>query len=576
MSAPSAVDETSSEGGRISLTERAKRHPVMAGMLSGLALWAAFPPLEWSWLAWVALVPLFHLAIEAGPRFRLYLGAWAGGLVFWVASLQWVRLTDATAWVAWLTMALIFSFWWPLFLFLARLSVFRLRLPLMLAAPILWVGLEHLRIYPLSGFPWYYLGHSQYRAIQLIQIADFSGALGLSFLIATVNACVVDLLTLPLLYATPKGARLRPRQAVRLGIVGAMIAWTLIYGGYRLSTANFREGPRLALMQTNFEQRYKQDPRWFDTVFDRLRGLLVRALDQDPKPDLIVWPETSYPFGYIAIDPALSATDLQEQVHKGVGEEITEAWWREKKQDTDALLHGMTDTGGVAMLVGAIYHDHSPAGYEKYNSAILFEPNVNTTEAYHKIQLVPFGEYIPFIETMPWLMFFTPYRDGYVPALNFGRETNLLPLGEHRLAVAICFEDTVPHLVRRFFHDKPPGARPDIMIDMSNDGWFHGSAELDMHLAVSVFRTVENRAPLARAVNTGISAVIDGNGRILQTLPRQTESVLQAVIPLDDREGWYPILGDWLGLSCLAVCLGLPLVAAVDGRRRAARARREA
>jgi len=574
MSAPSAVNETTHEGGRISLTERASRHPVMAGAVSGLALWASFPPLEWSWLAWVALVPLFHLAIESGPRLRLYLGAWAGGLVFWGASLQWVRLTDATAWVAWTTMALIFSFWWPLFLLLARLSVFRLRLPLMLAAPILWVGLEHLRIYPLSGFPWYYLGHSQYRWIHLIQIADFSGALGLSFLIAIVNACVVDLLSLPLMRPTPAGPRIHRRQVVRLGVVGLMVGATLLYGVYRVSTARFREGPRLALVQTSFEQRYKQDPRWFDTVFDRLRSLLARALDHQPKPDLIVWPETSYPFGYIAIDPALSPSALQEQVRKGVADDITEAWWREKKRDTDEWLHGMTNSGGVAMLVGAIYHDHTTAGHQKYNSAILFEPGVQTTRAYHKIQLVPFGEYIPFIETMPWLMFFTPYRDGYVPALNFGRETNLLPLKDHHLAVAICFEDTVPHLIRRFFRSSPAGAGPDVLIDMSNDGWFHGSSELDMHLAVSVFRTVENRAPLARAVNTGISAVIDGNGRILKTLPRQTESVLQASIPLDDREGWYPIVGDWLGLSCLAVCIGLPIVAVVDGRRAAARARR--
>ena len=576
MSAPSAVDETTREGGRISLAERASRHPVAAGALSGLALWASFAPLEWSWLAWVALVPLFHLAVESGPRLRLYLGAWAGGLVFWGASLQWVRLTDATAWVAWLAMALIFSVWWPLFLALARLSVFRLRLPLMLAAPILWVGLEHLRIFPLSGFPWYYLGHSQYRWIPLIQIADVTGALGVSFLIAMVNACVVDLLSLPLLYATPEGTKLRPRQALRLWIVGLTLGSTLLYGVYRVSTARFREGPRLALAQTNFEQRYKQDPRWFDTAFDRLRALQLRALDHEPKPDLIVWPETSYPFGYIAVDPSLSTAALQDQIKRGVDEEISVNWWLEKQRDTDVVLHGMTDSGGVSMLIGSIYHDHAASGHEKYNSAILFEPGVRTTRAYHKIHLVPFGEYIPFVETMPWLMFFTPYRDGYVPALNSGRETNLLPLGDHRLAVAICFEDTVPHLTRRFFRDAPAGQGPDVLIDMSNDGWFHGSAELDMHLAVSVFRCVENRAPLARSVNTGISALIDGNGRILKTLPRLTEGVLQTAVPLDDREGWYTMLGDWLGLSCLAVCIGLPIVGVVDKRRSAARARRAA
>ena len=114
-------------------------------MTSGLLLWSAFPPVEWSWLAWVALVPLFLLVVQPGPRLRLYAGAWAGGLVFWLSSVQWVRLTDPTAWLAWLAMALIFSFWWPGFLALARLAVFRLKVPLMMAAPILWVGLEYVR-----------------------------------------------------------------------------------------------------------------------------------------------------------------------------------------------------------------------------------------------------------------------------------------------------------------------------------------------------------------------------------------------------------------------------------------------
>ena len=117
------------------LTERLSQHPLVAGLSSGLLLWSAFPPVEWSWLAWIALVPLFWLVIQKGRTLRLYLGAWAGGLVFWLLSVQWVRLTDPTAWLAWLAMALIFSLWWPGFLALARLAVFRLKLPLMMACP---------------------------------------------------------------------------------------------------------------------------------------------------------------------------------------------------------------------------------------------------------------------------------------------------------------------------------------------------------------------------------------------------------------------------------------------------------
>ena len=176
---------------------------------------------------------------------------------------------------------------------------------------------------------------------------------------------------------------------------------------------------------------------------------------------------------------------------------------------------------------------------------------------YHKLHLVPFGEYVPLIETFPWLTVLTPYRNGYVPSLNFGREPNSLAIGPYRIAAAICFEDTVPHVVRRFFHEAPDGRQPDVLLNLSNDGWFHGSSELDMHLAVSVFRAIENRVPLARAVNTGISALVDGNGEIRDTLPRQTESVLTVDVPLDDRTSLYTVCGDWLGLSCLAVTIGL-------------------
>ena len=113
---------------------------------------------------------------RVGAPVRLYLGAWAGGLVFWLLSVQWVRLTDPTAWLAWLVMASVFSVWWPAFLALARLAVGRLRMPLMMAAPILWVALEYVRAFILTGFPWYYLGHSQYRFLTLIQIADTTSA----------------------------------------------------------------------------------------------------------------------------------------------------------------------------------------------------------------------------------------------------------------------------------------------------------------------------------------------------------------------------------------------------------------
>jgi apolipoprotein N-acyltransferase len=547
-------------------TDRLSRHPVVGGVTAGLVLWSAFPPVEWSWLAWLALVPLFWLVIQKGPRLRLYLAAWAGGLVFWMLSVEWVRLSDPSAWLAWLALALIFSLWWPGFLALARLAVFRLEIPLMMAAPILWVGMEYIRAHILTGFPWYYLGHSQYRFLTLIQIADTTSALGISLLIAVVNAWIVDVLSLPLLRRSVRGVRLAARQTVRLWVVSLLVGGTLAYGAYRLSTAQFRNGPRLALLQTNFPQRYKMggDPL---LLLQRIERLIARAAEALPRPDLVVWPETAYPYGYVATEEGLSQEELGRQVAL-VNDLFSSAEWLEKKERVAEHLHGLTDAVGIPMLVGSIYYDHRKAGFSKYNSAILFEPMVRAIRAYHKIHLVPFGEFIPFLQTLPWLTVFTPYRNGYIPTLSFGRDPLQLVLGPYRMAVAICFEDTVPHAIRRFFHETPDGRQPDLLINLSNDGWFHGSAELDMHLAVSVFRTIEHRVPLARAVNTGISALIDGNGEIRDALPRLTETVLSVTVPLDDRTSNYTVLGDWVGISCLAVTIGLLPMGILRGRAR--------
>jgi apolipoprotein N-acyltransferase len=528
---------------------------VAAGLTAGLMLWSAFPPVEWSWLAWLALVPLFWLVIQGGPRLRLYLGAWVGGLVFWMLSVQWVRLTDPTAWLAWVAMAVFLSLWWPVFLGLARLAVSRLNIPLMMAAPILWVGLEYLRAHTLSGFPWYYLGHTQYRFLRLIQIADITSALGVSLLIALANAWVVDLLSLPLLRPSPQGPRLTARQTVRFWVVAILGVGTLAYGSLRIAGADFHPGPRLALLQTNFEQRYKMAGDPFEMI-ERLQNLIQKAVAADPRPDLLVWPETAYPYGYIEVAPNTPAQALGEQVHR-ISTAITVADWLDKKEKIAEHLHALTDAANVPMLVGALYYDHRADGLRKYNSAILFQPLIKTISLYHKIHLVPFGEYIPFLESMPWLTVLTPYRNGYVPTLTFGQEANTLNLHDYRMAVAICFEDTVPHVIRRFFRETPDNRQPDMLINLSNDGWFHGSEELDVHLAVSVFRTIEHRVPLARAVNTGITALIDGNGEIRETLPRLKETVLSVTVPLDDRTSFYTLWGDWLGLSCLAVTIGL-------------------
>jgi apolipoprotein N-acyltransferase len=533
------------------------RHRLAAGVASGLLLWTAFPPMEWAPLAWVALAPLFWLATVRRTPLKTYLSAWAGGLVFWILAVPWLRLIGPGAWIGWVALAVVFSLWWPLFLALTRWVHFRLRVPLILAAPITWVAVEYLRAYFLTGFPWYYLAHSQYRYLYVIQIADLTGSLGISLSIAVVNAWLVDLVTIPL-FRTPATAGGRQRfttaQGVRLWSVTILIGATLCYGAFRVSTARFRDGPKLALLQSNLMQGHKFE-RDRSEVLAGFQSMIKRAIARHGRPDLIVWPETSYPFGFIRVDPAIAPADLEAQIGS-ITTVLTAKEWLENRNAIDKDLHGFTDQIGVPMLVGSAVWDHQASGLNKYNSAILFEPAVETIRCYHKMHLVPFGEFIPFIKTIPWLALLTPYRDK-IPSLNFGRDPLLLPIGRYRFAATICFEDTIPQVISRFFHGRDPADQPDLLINLSNDGWYPNSSELDIHLAIGVFRTIEHRVPLARAVNTGLSALVDGNGEIRSVLPKNIEDVLAVTVPLDDRTTYYSRWGDWLGLSCLAVTIGL-------------------
>ena len=219
------------------------------------------------------------------------------------------------------------------------------------------------------------------------------------------------------------------------------------------------------------------------------------------------------------------------------------------------------------MMVGSSINDFSPAGYFKYNSAILFRPKL-PIQVYNKLHLVPFGEYVPLLKSLPWLIYLTPYRGTRLHFLDHGSEPSWFDLGPHRLAAVICFEDTLPQVVRQFFADPPDTRQPDILINLSNDGWFKETSEHEMHLAVSTFRCIENRVPLARAVNTGISAMIDGNGRIIKALDKLKKGVLIENAPLDDRVSLYSRWGDWLGQFCLASTVGLLFLGTFAPRRR--------
>lgn len=536
-----------------------------ATCLSGLLMWGAFTPLDFGPLAWICLVPLLVLVRLPRPTHRMYPAVYLGGLAYWLLTLQWMRHGDPTMYIALVALAAYLAFYFPLFLGLARVAVWRCRIPLTLSAPIIWVGLEMLRGNLITGFSWYFLGHSQYRWLELIQISDVVGAYGVSFLPVMISACITELLpasrlerlrllpgsvagaTLPALSTAGRFARVAFSLAVFGGVLG--------YGYWRRGHEEFAPGPRVALIQGNVPSRVKHDQNDWPKIqrqHEFLTGLAVKQ-----QPDLIVWPETMFRWPLLETPLDVADTDLQA-AHPN----LPLNWLRELP--VRRKLARMSQMAAAAMIIGLETIDVDRERIRTYNSAAFVRPDGMIAGRYDKLHRVMFGEYIPLADVFPWLRNLTPF------GADFGIDEGVAPavftLGEYRFAPIICFEDTVPQLVRKIVNITSQGTDPepkrvDCLVNLTNDGWFDGSSELDQHLVTAAFRCVECRTPMVRAVNTGISAIIDGDGAIRRRAEglktgkaKQDDAVLVDNVPLDHRPSLYLAGGDWFAGGCLTFC----------------------
>lgn len=551
------------------------RGTAILGTISAVLLWASFTPLDWSPLAWGALVPLLTLVRLERPTKWMYRTLYITGLLCWLPTLQWMRLGDPTMYIAWLALSLYLAVTFPLFVGLTRAAVHRVKLPLVLAAPAVWVGLEYARAYALTGFSWYYLGHSQYRWLDLIQISDLFGGYGVSFLIVASSAALS--LMIPQNWmrkiamfppADPEGERSpQPgtgRQWAQVVTVLILFGATLGYGMSRRAGAEFPAGPRVAAIQGNFPTtvRNDHDPSLIYAQHMELSGAATRL-----QPDLIVWPEGMFPWPYFAKPESLTHEQLQEKFPQ-----FASRW---EDQQVQREFNGMAQKSGAAVLVGCQTVTAGVSGLEFYNSATFVTPERGIVNRYDKMHRVPFGEYIPLKDLVAGLQYFTPYRGEF--GIAEGKGPVYLEHKGYRYSPVICFEDTIPHLVRNVVRQSvasnPEHKEVDVLLNLTNDGWFHGSSELDQHLITAAFRCVECRVPMVRAVNTGISAIIDGDGAIRSRAvdpksgkSKQVAAFLVDNVPLDPRHSHYVRFGDWFAATCLVIC-SVSLVAGLMGRK---------
>src|SRR5262249_12118615 len=343
-------------------------------------------------LAWVALVPVLTLVRSAARPRTVYLAAWLCGLGCFVPALQWLRVADPRMYFTWAGLALYCSAYLPLAVFLLRRLDRALGPPLALTVPLVWVPLEWLRGHFGGGFPWYFLGHSQHGVLPVIQVADLGGAFAVSALVAAVNGALADWLTSH--GVNPRGAR---RWAT--AVVALLVVASLGYGCWRRGQSESAPGPGGGLVQGTLPQQLK-DERSEDTA-SHFRRLGDRAAAAAPRPDLVVWPETSYVPDWYELAPGARRDRLTDLGRSAV-------------EGAEGRLRENTARWGVPALLGLNTNLLWADGrVDRFNSALLAVPPGRVAGRYDKIHCVPFGEYVPFRDTLPWMQRFAPYDSDY-------------------------------------------------------------------------------------------------------------------------------------------------------------------
>ena len=506
-----------------------KKRDILLSLLSGILLILSFPNFDLEFLAWFALVPLFFSIEKKGLYYSFKVG-FLTGLISFLGILYWIIVAVHTygnvplilSGLILLLLVVYLSLFIGAFTFLTRLIQMRSGIQTIFLTPIIWVALEYLRSFFLSGFPWANLGHSQYLNLPFIQMADITGVYGLSFVILLVNAA--------LFWVFHQWAKkIFPFREV--AITALILLGFLIYGYGKMNAVDRQmiQNPslKIGLIQGNIDQSIKWDESFQKETLKIYEKLSSRVAEG--KPDLIIWPETATPFFF---------QDAKEY----------QPFILDIPKKTNAFL--LFGTPSYKIEKGKINH---------YNSAYLISTSGELNGRYDKIHLVPFGEYVP----MQNLLFFIGSLGEGIGDFKSGKEIFNFPLPQGKFGVLICFEIIFPDLCRKFVKD---GA--DFLVTITNDAWFGRTSAPYQHFSIATFRAIENRVFIARAANTGISGFIDPKGRILKQGGIFTEEAMNGTIRLSSEKTFYTLYGDVFAWICSALSLLLLAYSFIQNRRK--------
>lgn len=487
-------------------------------ILSGIALVLAFPPFGAGFLAWGALVPLFFSLDGASRRTAFLLGS-ASGFAFYLGTVYWVihsmynfgGVPLGVSILVMLSLVLYLSLYTGVFGLLVSVTAGFDRLARVMLFPAFWVMLEYLRGHLFTGFPWVLLGYTQSQYLPLIQISDITGVWGVSYLIAAFNAAAFFVLR----HLVKKEERL---PVLPVGAAIALLSLTLVYGMLRMDNVDKEvsgwSAMKVGIAQGSIDQSVKWDGGYQQKTLDIYKDLTSKAGRENAR--LVIWPETAIPFYF------------------------------EAEKIRDGFVGSIMRDAGTYVLTGSPSYNYNPVSAEVsyYNSVYLLSPAGEALGRYDKIHLVPFGEYVPLRSILPFKKLTAGVGDfnegpGPVPIMFEGGGIGTL----------VCFESIFPEIARGAVKN---GAT--MLANLTNDAWFGYTSAPYQHFGMAVFRAVENKSYLVRAANTGISAVIDPNGRI-----RKETRLFERTVIVDEirlRQGdltFYSRYGDAFAWACAVI-----------------------
>jgi len=528
------------------LTEVFWRSGYLVAILAGLLLAAAFPKFSIAGFAWIA-PGLMVFAASGKNGADAFRAGYVGGFSFWLASLYWLLLIPVTGlpilgWILLAAYLALFSgVWtWLVATFNFQLSTWTSRTLWTLGGAAAWVALEMLRARLLGGFPWSFLGVSQYQLVPLIQFAAFTGVYGVSFLVAWFSLALFS--AAQMIFRHPA-----KRHVWQAEIILPMLATVFCFvGGFfwmsrGVTAENYL---RVTMIQPDIPQTVIWNADDNQKYFSKFLAQNEAALTN--RTDLLIWPESAV--------PEMSAKNCN-------------------------AISALARTHHVWLILNGEDMTTTAAGTNWFNAAFLVNPHGELAATYHKQKLVIFGEYVPLVRWLPFLQWFTPITGGWTPGdksvtfsisgletaaeNSFDRTNRIISIGpaaasphQAKSAPLICFEDTFPGVARDASQDDL-----DFLFNLTNDGWFGDSSEQWQHMANSAFRCVENGLPLLRCANNGVTCLIDGHGRIEKIFrdahgSEYGQGTLTVEIPLlasaeKSAPTFYNRHGDWFGWGCV-------------------------